>query len=189
MWTGPSFALLDLERIMDDLSCLRNELNQTKDRVLKIETYFKVAFAVAAIFGLAGAFGANIISSINEEIVMLNAGKNQLVKEIGVVKADALAAIHNATGKSVEAISLAENDAVISVGKEVSDKMSNFLSTAETLTLYRCPVGTGGWNPGGVWGSYGCEGQISTHSQCTNIEYPNTQRRECSKLGTFKLLK
>lgn len=52
-----------------------------------------------------------------------------------------------------------------------------------SITVYQCPNGTGGWNPGGAWGSYGCQGQISSRSTCKNIEYPNQQTRNCTLLG------
>jgi hypothetical protein len=146
-----------------------------------------VAFGVAAIFGLAGAFGASILSSIKSEIAILGADKDQLVEYIGEVKRDAVDTITNSERDSLARISSARDSAISTIGGEVSEKISNFLANSEVVTLYKCPVGTGGWNPGGAWGSYGCQGQISAHSQCTNIEYPNVQNRDCNELGTFKL--
>ncbi len=61
------------------------------------------------------------------------------------------------------------------------------ISTSPTVTIYKCPKGTNGWNPGGKWGSYGCQGQISSEAQCTNIEYPHRQNLDCEKLGTIRL--
>ena len=52
-----------------------------------------------------------------------------------------------------------------------------------SINIYQCPNGKGGWNPGGSWGSYGCQGQISSVSTCQNIEYPNVQNRPCTLLG------
>jgi len=57
---------------------------------------------------------------------------------------------------------------------------------ARPIPIYQCPVGTGGWNPGGQWGSYGCQGQISTSSTCINIEYPNSQPRACTAIGSIR---
>ncbi|WP_411992104.1 hypothetical protein [Agarivorans sp. DSG3-1] len=172
---------------MAGLHTLRSELAQAKERILKIETYFKVAFAVAAIFGLAGAFGASIISSIKSEIAVLSADKDKLAEVIGEIKRDAVNAIVTSEKESLAKISSARNGAISRIDGEVSEEISNFLSNSEVVTLYKCPVGTGGWTPGGAWGSYGCQGQISTHSQCTNIEHPNVQNRDCNELGTFKL--
>jgi hypothetical protein len=61
------------------------------------------------------------------------------------------------------------------------------ISTSPTVTIYKCPKGTNGWNPGGAWASYGCQGQISTEAQCTNIEFPNKQNLDCTRLGTIRL--
>lgn len=64
----------------------------------------------------------------------------------------------------------------------------NALSTpANTVTVYQCPNGTNGWNPGGAWGFYGCQGQITTSSTCTNLEYPNRQTLNCTTLGILRL--
>ena len=56
-----------------------------------------------------------------------------------------------------------------------------------SVTVYKCPSGTGGWNPGGAWGSYGCQGQISSIPTCQNIEYSNYQTRNCTLLGEMKV--
>ncbi|MCB9497000.1 MAG: hypothetical protein H6686_08980 [Fibrobacteria bacterium] len=61
------------------------------------------------------------------------------------------------------------------------------VNESPAIKVYRCPKGTGGWNPGGSWGSYGCQGQISSESHCSNIEHPNIQNRECTPLGTIRL--
>lgn len=64
--------------------------------------------------------------------------------------------------------------------------VSDVLGTV-SIDVYRCPQGTGGWNPGGAWGSYGCQGQISASSTCENIEYPHHQTRDCAYLGKLLL--
>ncbi len=48
------------------------------------------------------------------------------------------------------------------------------------VNIYQCPSWTNGWNPGGAWASYWCQWQISSSSTCSNIEYPNTQTRNCT---------
>jgi hypothetical protein len=58
---------------------------------------------------------------------------------------------------------------------------------AKTLPVYQCPVGTAGWNPGGAWGSYGCQGQLSTTNSCQNYEYPSHQERDCPAVGVLRL--
>lgn len=75
------------------------------------------------------------------------------------------------------------------VNNRAADNSNNIanISTSPTVTIYKCPKGTNGWNPGGQWGSYGCQGQISTQPECTNIEYPNRQNLQCDKLGTLRL--
>lgn len=57
---------------------------------------------------------------------------------------------------------------------------------ARPITVYQCPAGTDGWNPGGAWGSYGCQGQISTSNTCINVEYPNSQVRQCTPIGAIR---
>lgn len=57
---------------------------------------------------------------------------------------------------------------------------------ARPVAIYLCPSGTSGWNPGGDWGSYGCQGQVSTDSKCVNIEYPHRQVRECMPIGAIR---
>lgn len=64
--------------------------------------------------------------------------------------------------------------------------LSNRVAAIEGLksvTVYQCPKGTEGWNPGGAWGYYGCQGQITTSASCINIEYPHQQPRNCTALG------
>lgn len=60
------------------------------------------------------------------------------------------------------------------------------IETAPTVFVYQCPNGTQGWNPGGAWGSYGCTGQITTNSTCSNIEYPHVQVLSCTPLGNLR---
>jgi len=60
------------------------------------------------------------------------------------------------------------------------------ITQAKPVVVYQCPAGTQGWNPGGNWASYGCQGQISTSSTCTNIEYPNNQVLSCTALGSIR---
>jgi hypothetical protein len=57
------------------------------------------------------------------------------------------------------------------------------------VDVYKCPAGkTPGWNPGGgSWGSYGCQGQISSQATCKNWEYPNSEVRSCDYLGKMKV--
>lgn len=57
---------------------------------------------------------------------------------------------------------------------------------APPIAVYQCPSGTDGWNPGGQWGSYGCQGQISTDSTCINREHPNVQVRHCKPIGAIR---
>lgn len=64
----------------------------------------------------------------------------------------------------------------------------DLLNAGGTLVnIYQCPKGTGGWNPGGAWGSYGCQGQYSSSPTCTNIEFPNTQHRNCTLIGKISI--
>lgn len=58
-----------------------------------------------------------------------------------------------------------------------------------SVGVYMCPSGkTPGANPtGGWWGSYGCQGQISSASTCSNIEYPWSENRACTYLGTLRI--
>jgi len=65
--------------------------------------------------------------------------------------------------------------------------LNDFFNGGTNVEVYKCPVGTGGWNPGGDWGSYGCQGQISSISNCTNIESPNRQVRNCTYLGKIRI--
>ncbi|TDP74072.1 hypothetical protein [Roseateles toxinivorans] len=60
------------------------------------------------------------------------------------------------------------------------------LTGAKPVVVYQCPIGTQGWNPGGAWGYYGCQGQITTNSNCTNIEYPNNQTLNCTPIGSIR---
>lgn len=48
------------------------------------------------------------------------------------------------------------------------------------IDIYTCPIWTAGWGPGGAWAFYWCQWQIGTNATCTNIEYPNTQVRNCT---------
>ena len=65
--------------------------------------------------------------------------------------------------------------------------ISNIVS-AKTVAVYQCPAGkTPGWNPGGPWGSYGCQGQISASASCSNIEFPHTDTRPCTPIGQMRM--
>ena len=55
------------------------------------------------------------------------------------------------------------------------------------IEIFQCPYGTDGWNPGGSWASYGCNGQISNYSVCRNIEFPHEQIRNCTPIGKLKV--
>ena len=68
-------------------------------------------------------------------------------------------------------------------GANCKDVSAGWSSGTVSVNIYQCPVGTGGWNPGGLWGSYGCQGQISSASTCQNVEFPHIQNRACTYLG------
>jgi hypothetical protein len=62
------------------------------------------------------------------------------------------------------------------------------INGANAVSVYKCPTGnTPGWNPGGAWGSYGCQGQLSSSATCKNIEWPNEEVRTCSPIGLMRL--
>lgn len=62
------------------------------------------------------------------------------------------------------------------------------ITGAPVVQVYHCPVGKSpGWSPGGAWGSYGCQGQISTSASCVNIEFPHTDPRACTPIGKLRL--
>lgn len=60
------------------------------------------------------------------------------------------------------------------------------IESAPIVSVYQCPNGSNGWNPGGSWGFYGCKGQITTSPTCDNIEYPYRQVLECTPLGNLR---
>lgn len=60
------------------------------------------------------------------------------------------------------------------------------INNESVVTVYKCPEGSDGWGPGGAWGFYGCQGQITTQTTCQNIEYPHKQTRQCIKLGNVR---
>lgn len=64
---------------------------------------------------------------------------------------------------------------------------SNRVSKIENsgaVEIYQCPMGTNGYNPGGAWASYGCQGQISSQKYCQNKWSGNRkQNRECKRIG------
>lgn len=78
---------------------------------------------------------------------------------------------------------------VDSVRKSANSNSASIASIvgAKTVPVYRCPSGTAGWHPTGSWGSYGCQGQLSTEATCTNIEYPHQQPRSCDPIGVVRL--
>jgi hypothetical protein len=52
---------------------------------------------------------------------------------------------------------------------EESDKKIAALSLFKTMKVYKCPVGTNGWNPSGTFLTIGCVGQISVENECRNV--------------------
>jgi hypothetical protein len=58
--------------------------------------------------------------------------------------------------------------------------------------FYRCPEmlpsHSGGSLGGGAWGFYGCQGQVTTQSTCTVIEYPKNQSYACTSIGRLRIL-
>lgn len=63
------------------------------------------------------------------------------------------------------------------------------LNASSSKQVFICPVHkTPGLNPGGgAWGFYGCQGQVTTQSTCTNIEFPWQEQRACTASGQLKL--
>jgi excisionase family DNA binding protein len=57
-------------------------------------------------------------------------------------------------------------------------------ATSTAVVVYQCPSGAVACT-NGSWGSFGCQGQISTSSVCTNITYPCTENRPCTRLGVL----
>jgi len=56
-----------------------DKLAAVSDRVLKLETYFNIAVGVAFVFGIAGGYGAYVLSSINSEIENMNKAVDKTV--------------------------------------------------------------------------------------------------------------
>ncbi|WP_275183458.1 hypothetical protein [Citrobacter freundii] len=80
------------------------------------------------------------------------------------------------------------NGQVISLNEESQSTSSKVdkIENESVVEVYQCPNGSDGWGPGGAWGFYGCQGQITTESTCLNIEYPHKQTRQCLKLGKMR---
>ncbi len=155
---------------------MKDELNELKEKVHKIETYFKIAFSVAVIFGVVGSFGAKLLSDVNSEIKKVESDKNQIIEDIGREKNVALKEI------------LEEKELALSLINEKSETaIEDALDKVKNINIYQCPNGTNGWNPGGKWGFYGCKGQLSSVAQCVNIEYPHSQTLDCELIGTIRV--
>lgn len=65
--------------------------------------------------------------------------------------------------------------------------LNDVFNGGTNVDVYKCPIGTNGWHPGGDWGYYGCQGQLTTNPICTNIESPNYQTRNCTYLGKMRI--
>ena len=53
------------------------------------------------------------------------------------------------------------------------------------VAMYQCPSGIS--LGGGAWGYYGCQGQLSSTSQCLTIEYPSAAYSACTFVGYMNL--
>ena len=49
----------------------------------------------------------------------------------------------------------------------------------ERVQLYQCPTVNPGALGGGAWGYYGCQGQLTSTSQCKTMEFPKEVTSEC----------
>lgn len=54
------------------------------------------------------------------------------------------------------------------------------------ISIYKCPSGCAGCS-GGAWGSYSCQGQYTSQSSCTTIEYPCSVTCACPYIGKMNL--
>jgi len=76
-------------------------------------------------------------------------------------------------------------------------KQIGALSAANAKQVYICPIGKTIDNKNASWAYYGCQGQITTQHECSNIEYildtnpdndgANTEVRPCDPAGLIKL--
>jgi hypothetical protein len=94
-------------------------------------------------------------------------------------------AVEAATAADAAAKALQERVAKV----EAAVSTLNAQLTAQTL--YRCPEFPSheqGSIGGGAWGFYGCQGQVTTQSTCSVIEYPTRRNYACTSIGRLRIL-
>lgn len=68
------------------------------------------------------------------------------------------------------------------------DVLVKTIKTDAPLTLYKCPVDR--QSAAGPWASFGCNGQITTETQCQNYAYPNQLTAvNCAPLAQIPIMR
>lgn len=60
----------------------KNSIDELRDRIGKLENYFKVGVVVAAIFGIGGGFGASAITAANSKIKELATAADEIEEDL-----------------------------------------------------------------------------------------------------------
>ena len=127
---------------MSNIEKLEEELKQAKDRILKIETYFKIGLAVAVIFGLVGSFGASLISDVKSEIVLVQKSTKKVIEEVKEAKTNSINEIASKERKSLKELAELESMSVKSISTaktnvilEINESASNAIQNALDLQI------------------------------------------------------
>ncbi len=74
--------MADLEELKKQVDEQKTTINTLSERIRSIETYFKIAFVVAVIFGVAGSFGASIIKATKKDLDEVTGLRDRLIIDI-----------------------------------------------------------------------------------------------------------
>ena len=163
---------------MADLEKLEDELKEAKQKILKIETYFKVGLVVAVIFGIAGSVGATIISDVNTQIQKPKSDTETVISKLDVAEKAAIKNINN-TGTSV--LTKITNYAEAAVDKAFSNGFDANLSVANNKWGNSNQVGYGNAPHKHTSKSVSCTN--GSYVSGIKVEYSGTCRGQCDADG------
>ena len=138
--TEPKFAfeIKDLEkglaRLQKDVDEQKAEREKLRDKVERLETTRIVLITVAAIFGIAGAWGASILQSVQNRLAtaqgqvadLQQKGTQPIIDAERKAVADAISEISNAKEAQVEALNQQTSEAIEQGKSQVTATASQF---------------------------------------------------------------
>ena len=124
----------DLEDLDKRVQNVQLEIRRLEEKVRGIETYIKAALIVAVIFGVAGGWGAHVISSAQSNIVQLRNDTTRLEHRADKLS-DREASLQQQIPKIKDNVSNLRQSAILDVDNSKSDAIKRLQGLKKTLAV------------------------------------------------------